>query len=71
MSTFAVEFSSWRGFRFEGGLLPEIRLGWVTLWWCRGSITNELSRVRVALAEAAHELRKPQRLTTNTEGNST
>ena len=60
--TFAVEFSTaWRRIGFERN---EMRLGFVTLWWCRGSITNELSRVRVALAEAAHELRKPQRLNT-------
>jgi hypothetical protein len=60
MRTVAIEFSPWRGIHFERGALPELRLGWVTLWWCRGSITNELSRLRCALAEAAHELRKPQ-----------
>jgi hypothetical protein len=66
--TFAVEFSTaWRRLGFERN---EMRLGFVTLWWCAGSLSNELSRVRIVLAEAAHELRKPQRLNTNTEGNT-
>jgi hypothetical protein len=58
MSTFAVEFSTWRGVRCEGGLIPELRLGWITLWWCRGSLTNEMSRLRLALEAATHELRR-------------
>ena len=54
MSTIAVEFTAWRGVRFEDN---ELRLGWLTLWWRAGSMTNELSRLRIALADAAAELR--------------
>ena len=57
MSTFAIEFSAWRGVHREGGLIPELRIGWVTLWWCRGSLTNEVARLRLALSEAAYELK--------------
>jgi hypothetical protein len=58
VSTFAVEFSAWRGIRCEGGLIPELRIGWITLWWCRGSLTNEVARLRLALDLAARELKK-------------
>jgi hypothetical protein len=53
--TFAAEFSTaWRGVRIEQS---ELRLGWITFWWCRASVSNELGRYRAALAEAAKELK--------------
>jgi hypothetical protein len=48
--TFAIEFTAWRRVGFERN---ELRLGWVTLWWLPGSVSNEMSRARAALADAA------------------
>jgi len=49
--TFAIECSTaWRAVGFDRN---ELRLGWVTLCWFPGSISNELSRARAALADAA------------------
>jgi len=62
-----IEVTAWRGVRFGA---PELRLGWLTLWWCSGSLSNELGRYRAALAEAANDLRKTQRLNTNTKETS-
>ena len=52
--TLAVEFTGWRDVRYQRN---ELRLGWVTLWWSRGSITNEMARLRVALEVATAELK--------------
>ena len=48
--TFAIEFTAWRRVGCERN---ELRLGWVTLCWFPGSISDELSRARAALADAA------------------
>lgn len=52
MASIGVDFA-WCGFGWEGGLLPNVRLGVVRLWWCRGSMFDRLSRLHVALAAAA------------------
>jgi hypothetical protein len=52
--TLAVEFTGWRDVRCQRN---ELRLGWVTLWWSRGSVTNEMARLRVALEVATAELK--------------
>lgn len=54
MPSLVIEVTAWRGVRFG---TPELRLGWLTLWWCSGSLSNELGRYRAALAEAANELK--------------
>lgn len=45
------------GFGYSGGLIPTVKLGVFALWWCRGSIREQLSGLRVSLAEAARDLR--------------
>jgi hypothetical protein len=52
--TLAVEFTGWRDVRIDH---HELRLGWVTLWWAPGSVSNEIARYRAALGKAANELR--------------
>lgn len=54
MPSIVVELTAWRGVRFD---TPELRLGFITLWWCGGSLSNELARYRAALTEAADELK--------------
>jgi len=51
----------WCGFGFGGGLLPHVRLGIVHVWVCRGSVFDQLSAARRALASAVLELRTPRR----------
>jgi len=55
--TFAVEFGCC-GWGASGGLVPELRLGVVRLWTCDGSVVEMLSKLRVALADAAAELKR-------------
>lgn len=55
--TFAIEIGRC-GFGASGGLVPELRLGWVRIWTCSGSVVETLSRLRIALAQAADELRR-------------
>lgn len=43
------------GFGASGGLIPELRLGVVRLWCCRGSAFGKL---RDALSRACDELRR-------------
>ena len=55
--TFSIELGSC-GWGCDGGLVPELRLGWVRVWTCDGSVVEMLAKLRVALAEAAAELRR-------------
>jgi hypothetical protein len=57
MRTFALEWGAC-GFGVSGGLVPEIRLGWVRLWTCSGSVVSVVARAQAALTAAAAELRK-------------
>lgn len=41
------------GFGYEGGLLPELRLGLVRLAWCRGWIGERVRGWRDALRQCA------------------
>jgi hypothetical protein len=52
--TLAVEFTGWRDVRCQRN---ELRLGWVTLWWSPGSVSNEVARLRSVLELAEMELR--------------
>ena len=56
MRTFAVEFGLC-GFGASSGQVPELRLGVVRLWCCRGSIREQLRELRCSLADAVRELR--------------
>lgn len=56
MRTFSIEFGRC-GWGCSGGLIPELRLGRVRFWTCNGSVVEMLSKLRIALAEAAAELR--------------
>jgi len=49
------------GWGVSGGLVPELRLGWVRLWTCSGSIVSTLATLRQSLANAAEELRGRKR----------
>lgn len=55
--TFSTEIGRC-GWGVSGGLVPELRLGFVRFWTSDGSVVALLSRLRIALAEAAAELRK-------------
>jgi hypothetical protein len=46
------------GWGVSGGLVPELRLGWVRFWTCSGSVVNTIATLRQALADAAEELRR-------------
>ena len=48
MFTLILEFG-WCGFGWEGGLVPEIRLGLLRIGWCRGSLLDGLVKMRAAL----------------------
>lgn len=54
--TFSLELGKC-GWGCSGGLVPELRLGRVRLWTCNGSVVDMLSNLRIALANAAAELR--------------
>lgn len=55
--TWAIEIGKC-GWGSSGGLVPELRLGWVRLWTCSGSVVRPLATLRQALADAAEELRR-------------
>lgn len=55
-ATIAIELG-WCGFGYEGGLIPTVKLGVIAMWWCRGSISEQVRNLRCTLAEAARELR--------------
>ena len=57
MHSFGVDFAR-VGWGVEGGLLPNVCLGWVRLWCCRGSVFVSLDRARKALVAAVAELSK-------------
>jgi len=57
MRTFAIEWGAC-GWGAAGGLVPELRLGRVRIWTCAGSVVGQLSWLRIALADAAAELKK-------------
>ena len=57
MASFGIDFG-WVGFGVEGGLLPNVRLGVVRCWCCRGSMCVMIMRLHAAMAEAAMELGK-------------
>jgi hypothetical protein len=48
----------WMGFGVEGGLLPRVRLGVVSFWWCRGTIGDRIAKLHIALAEATAEIKR-------------
>ena len=50
MFTLILEFG-WCGFGWEGGLVPEIRLGLLRIAWCRGSLLERMLKMRDALRE--------------------
>lgn len=54
MASFGIDLGC-VGFGYEGGLLPNIRLGVCRLWWCRGSIFDRIAQLHIALAEAARD----------------
>jgi len=45
------------GFGIEGGLLPRLRLGIISFWWCRGTIGDRIARLHIALAEARAQIK--------------
>ena len=55
MAGFGVDVG-WVGFGFEGGLLPNVRVGFLRFWCCRGTIFDRIAKLHVALADAAKEL---------------
>ena len=57
MRTWAIEIGKC-GWGISGGLVSEMRLGWVRIWTCSGSVVIPLSNLRQALADAAAELRR-------------
>jgi hypothetical protein len=57
MTSFGIDFG-WVGFGVEGGLLPNVRLGVVRFWCCRGSMFDLITRLNAAMTEAAMELGK-------------
>jgi hypothetical protein len=59
MRTFAIEFGRCR-WGASGGLVPELRLGWVRIWTCEGSIAVVLEKLRTATADALEELGRQQ-----------
>jgi hypothetical protein len=48
----------WCGFGASRGLFPEIRLGLVRLWCCRGSVFDHYAYLRSSLETARCELRR-------------
>lgn len=58
-ASFGVDVG-WVGFGFEGGLLPNVRVGFLRFWCCRGTIFDQVIKMKVALAEAAKELGRGQ-----------
>jgi len=58
--TFAIEFGRC-GFGVSGGLVPELRLGWVRMWTCSGSVISALSHLRTSLADAVAELKRSRK----------
>lgn len=44
------------GFGIEGGLLPNVRIGVVRVWWCRGAIGARVIELSAALTAAKHAL---------------
>lgn len=47
----------WRGFGFtRAALIPELRLGIVSVWWCRGAITDRVHAVICAARMVAQHL---------------
>lgn len=48
------------GFGWEGGLFPNVRLGLLHVWCCRGSVFDHMARINKALAGALHELTRPK-----------
>lgn len=57
MRTWAIETGRC-GWGATSGLIPELRLGWVRLWTCSGSVVSTIASLRQALADAAEELRR-------------
>lgn len=56
MRTWALEWGAC-GWGWSGGLVPELRLGHVRVWTCKGSVVEQLAKLRRALADAAAELK--------------
>jgi hypothetical protein len=48
----------WCGFGIQGGLFPNVRIGVVHIWCCRGSMFDVLQGYRSALAKALADLKK-------------
>jgi hypothetical protein len=59
MRTFAIEFGRC-GWGAQGGLVPELRIGWVRVWTCSGSVMAILWSMREATAAALVELGRQQ-----------
>ena len=57
VASFGIDIG-WCGFGYEGGLLPNIRLGIIRLWCCRGTIVGRFEKMQMALADALKELKR-------------
>jgi hypothetical protein len=57
VASFGVDIG-WCGFGWEGGLLPNVRLGVFRFWCCRGTIFARVAKLHTALAEAAAEIKE-------------
>ena len=47
----------WCGFGFDGGLIPDARLGLLRFAWCRGSLLDKAREWQASLRRAASALR--------------
>lgn len=47
----------WRGFGYYGdALLPEMRMGFVAIWWCRGALREHVDAYRQQARAALRSL---------------
>ena len=54
-ATCSIEFG-WVGWGASGDLVPELRLGWVRVWCCRGGVFNKVASLNASLRAAKDEL---------------
>ncbi len=57
MASAGIEIG-WVGFGWDGGLIPTVRIGFILIWWCRGSIRSRIAKLETALADALRELKR-------------
>lgn len=51
--------TGWCGVGFAGGMIPEVRLGFLRVAVCRGWLLDHVRRYRTALTAASHALGLP------------